>query len=318
MAFTLEESAKLSDNMLARGVLETFVQSSPILDRIPFMEIQGNAFSYNEEATLPGVAFRGVNEAYSESTGTVNQKSEKLVILGGDADVDRFIVQTRSNLNDQRAVQTALKTKALAYKFQETFFNGDSSVDTKSFDGLRKRLTGKQVIDAATNGLPIVGSSNADIHAFLDKLDDLLAAVPGINATNGAIYASAPVIRKIGSALRHVSLDAVLEEDMHGKRTIQWNGIPILEAGQTAAGKQILDTDEKQGTSSTTTSIYAVKFGESEGDQGVTGLTNGGVMVQDLGQLQEKPVYRTRIEFYCGLGVFSGKAAARLKGVING
>lgn len=318
MAFTLEESAKLSDNMLARGVLETFVQSSPILDRIPFMEIQGNAFSYNEEATLPGVAFRGVNEAYAESTGTVNQKSEKLVILGGDADVDRFIVQTRSNLNDQRAVQTALKTKALAYKFQETFFNGDSSVDTKSFDGLRKRLTGKQVIDAGTNGLPIVGSSNTDIHAFLDKLDDLLAAVPGINATNGAIYASAPVIRKIGSALRHVSLDAVLEEDIHGKRTIQWNGIPILEAGQTAAGKQILDTDEQQGTSSTTTSIYAVKFGESEGDQGVTGLTNGGVMVQDLGQLQEKPVYRTRIEFYCGLGVFSGKAAARLKGVING
>lgn len=318
MAFTLEESAKLSDNMLARGVLETFVQSSPILDRIPFMEIQGNAFSYNEEATLPGVAFRGVNEAYSESTGTVNQKSEKLVILGGDADVDRFIVQTRSNLNDQRAVQTALKTKALAYKFQETFFNGDSSVDTKSFDGLRKRLTGKQVIDAGTNGLPIVGSSNTDIHAFLDKLDDLLAAVPGINATNGAIYASAPVIRKIGSALRHVSFDAVLEEDIHGKRTIQWNGIPILEAGQTAAGKQILDTDEKQGTAPNTTSIYAVKFGESEGDQGVTGLTNGGVMVQDLGQLQEKPVYRTRIEFYCGLGIFSGKAAARLKGVING
>lgn len=318
MALTLEESAKLSTDMLARGVLETFVQTSPILDRIPFMQIQGNAFSYNEEATLPGVAFRGINEAYAESTGTINQKTEKLVILGGDADVDRFIQQTRSNLNDQRAVQTALKTKALAYKFQETFFNGDSSVDTKGFDGLRKRLTGKQVIDAGENGLPIVGSSNADIHAFLDKLDDLLAAVPGINASNGAIYASAPVIRKIGSALRHVSLDAVLEEDMHGKRTIQWNGIPILEAGQTAAGKQILDTDEQQGTSSTTTSIYAVKFGESEGDQGVTGLTNGGVMVQDLGQLQEKPVYRTRIEFYCGLGVFSGKAAARLKGVVNG
>ena len=318
MALTLAESAKLSQDTLAKGVLETFVQTSPILDRIPFMEIAGNAYAYDEEATLPGVAFRSVNEAYAESTGTVNQKSEKLVILGGDADVDRFIQQTRSNVNDQRAEQTALKVKAISYKFQETFFTGDSSVDTKSFDGLRKRLTGKQVIDAAANGMPILGSSNADIHQFLDKLDELLAAVPGINSANGAIYASAAIIHKIGSAMRHISYDTTLQQDIAGKRVMQWNGIPILEAGQTPAGKEILDTTETQGTATNTASIYAVKFGQSEGDQGVTGLTNGGVMVEDLGQLQEKPAYRTRIEFYCGLGVFSGKAAARLKGVLNG
>lgn len=318
MALTLAESAKLSQDTLAKGVLETFVQTSPILDRIPFMEIAGNAYAYDEEATLPGVAFRSVNEAYAKSTGTVNQKSEKLVILGGDADVDRFIQQTRSNVNDQRAEQTALKVKAISYKFQETFFTGDSSVDTKSFDGLRKRLTGKQVIDAAANGMPILGSSNADIHQFLDKLDELLAAVPGINSANGAIYASAAIIRKIGSAMRHISYDTTLQQDIAGKRVMQWNGIPILEAGQTPAGKEILDTTETQGTATNTASIYAVKFGQGEGDQGVTGLTNGGVMVEDLGQLQEKPAYRTRIEFYCGLGVFSGKAAARLKGVLNG
>lgn len=318
MAITLQESAKLSQDMLAKGVLETFTQTSLILDRLPFMDIEGNAFAYNEEAMLPGVEFRNVNEAYSESTGTVNQKTETLKILGGDADVDRFIQQTRSNLNDQRAEQTVLKTKALSYKFQDAFFNGDTQVDTKGFDGLRKRLVGKQVLEAGGNGLPIVGESNKDIHAFLDKLDDLLAAVPGINGQNGALYANAAIIRKIGSALRHVSLDAVLEEDIAGKRAIQWNGIPILEAGQNPDGGQILAQDETQGTQTDTTSIYAVKFGSTVGDQAVTGLTNGGVSVMDLGQLQEKPVYRTRIEFYVGLGVFGGKAAARLKGVING
>ncbi|MFR4786632.1 MAG: major capsid protein [Bifidobacterium adolescentis] len=312
-ALNLTEAAKLSTDTLAKGVLETFTQVSPILDRIPLMNIDGNAYAYNEEAALPGVAFRGVNESYVESTGTFNQKSERLVILGGDADVDRFIQQTRSNVNDQRAEQTTLKVKAISYKYQETFFNGDSGVDTKSFDGLKKRLTGKQVIDAATNGMPILGDSNADIHKFFDKLDELLGAVPGINPTNGAIYASAAIIRKIGSAMRHISYDTTLQQDIVGKRAMQWNGIPLLEAGQTTAGKEILDNNETQGTNSTT-SIYAVKFGSSEGDQGVTGLTNGGVQVEDLGQLQEKPAYRTRIEFYCGLGVFSGKAAARTEG----
>lgn len=317
MALTLDESAKLSEDTLTRGVLETFVQNSPILDRLPFMDIEGNAYAYNEEATLPGVAFRGVNEAYTESTGTVNQKSETLKILGGDADVDRFIQKTRSNLNDQRAEQTALKTKALSYKFQDAFFNGDVAVDPKGFDGLRKRLIGNQVVEAGPNGIPIVGTSNTDIHTFLDSLDNLLAAVPGINGTNGAIYANSAVIRKIGSALRHVSLDAVLEEDIAGKRSIQWNGIPILEAGQNPDGSQILTVTETEGTASNTTSLYAVRFGETEGDQAVTGLTNGGVTTEDLGELQEKPVYRTRIEFYCGLAVFGGKAAARLKGIIN-
>ena len=166
--------------------------------------------------------------------------------------------------------------------------------------------------------MPILGDSNADIHRFFDKLDELLGAVPGINPTNGAIYASSAIIRKIGSAMRHISYDTTLQQDIVGKRAMQWNGIPLLEAGQTTAGTEILDNNETQGTNSTTTSIYAVKFGSSEGDQGVTGLTNGGVQVDDLGQLQEKPAYRTRIEFYCGLGVFSGKAAARLKGVVNG
>ncbi|PKV05719.1 Major structural phage protein [Bifidobacterium pseudolongum subsp. globosum] len=320
MAITLTEAAKLSTTDLQKGVLETFVQTSPVLDRIPMLEIEGNAYAYNSEATMPGVEFRAVNGSYSESTGTVNQKSETLAILGGDADVDRFIQQTRSNLNDQRATQTAMKVKAISYKFQDTFINGDSSTDANSFDGLKKRLTGNQVIDADTNGLPVVGSSNADIHTFLDKLDELLAAVPGINGTNGAIYANAKIIRKIASALRHVGLDTVLMEDITGKRAIQWNGIPILDLGTTAAASpvDILPLTETQGTSHASSSIYAVKFGADEGDQAVTGLTNGGVQVEDLGQLQSKPAYRTRIEFYCGMAVFGGKAAARLKGVLNG
>lgn len=318
MAITLTEAAKLSQSYLQRGVIETFVQSSPILDRIPFMTIQGNAYAYNEEATLPGVAFRAVNSGYTESTGTVNQKSESLVILGGDADVDKFIVQTRGDVNDQRAVQTAMKVKAASYKFQDAFFNGDTSVDTNGFDGLKKRLTGDQVISGGTNGIPVVGSSSTDIHAFFDKLDELVASVPGLDGGNGALYANAAVIGKIRSAARHISADVFVEKDINGKRNVVWNGIPILNAGSTAAGAAILPQTETQGTSDLASSIYAVKYGQDEGDQAVTGLTNGGVQVYDLGELETKPAYRTRIEFYTGVAVFGGKAAARLTGVLNG
>ena len=317
MAITLVEAAKLSQSYLQRGVLETFVQTSPVLDRLPFMTIQGNAYAYNEEATLPGVAFRAVNSGYTESTGTVNQKSESLVILGGDADVDKFIVQTRGDVNDQRAVQTSLKVKAASYFFQDKFFNGDVAVDTNGFDGLKKRLTGAQVVSAATNGLAI-NTDDTTRHTFFDKLDKLVAAVPGLNGTNGALYANRSVLAKIRSAGRRIGGVDMVREDLTGKRVLQWNGISILDAGQTAAGAEILPLTETQGSSSLASSIYAVRFGEGEGDQAVTGLTNGGVQVYDLGELETKPAYRTRIEFYTGLAVFGGKAAARLTGVLNG
>jgi len=317
MAVTLPQAALLSENKLQRGVIETFVQESSILDRIPFLTIEGNAYGYNKEATLPGVAFRSVNEAYTESTGTVVQAFEGLVILGGDADVDRFIVQTRGDLNDQRAVQTRLKVKSAAYKYQDAFFNGDVAVDPKGFDGLRKRLVGAQVIDAGTNGIPVLGNGGTEAHAFYDALDELVAAVPGLTGENGAIYANRRLQAKIRSSGRRLGGVETVREDATGKRVLQWNGVPVLDPGQNLAGVDILGQTETQGTATDTSSIYAVKFGADETEQAVTGLTNGGVQVDDLGQLQEKPAYRTRIEFYTGLATFGGKAAARLRGIRN-
>lgn len=313
MAMTLAEAAVLSQNDLQRGVLEVFVQASPVLDRLPLMTIEGNAYAYNKEATLPGVAFRSVNEAYTESTGTVVQATESLVILGGDADVDTFIVKTRGNLNNQRAIQTAMKVKANAYKFQDAFFNGDVAVDPKGFDGLKKRLTGAQVLDAAPNGMGPVAAG----HDFFDVLDTAIAAVPGITGANGAIYANAGVIARIKSSARRLGGVEMIREALTQKMIATYNGIPLLDPGTTAAGADIIPRTETQGTAnSIASSLYVVKFGADEGDQGVTGLTNGGVDVRDLGEIDSKPVFRTRIEFFCGLATFGGRAAARVRGVL--
>ena len=231
--------------------------------------------------------------------------------------MDRFIVKTRGNLNDQRAVQTAMKVKAASYKFQDTFFNGDVAVDVNSFDGLKKRLIGGQVIAAGANGAAI-NADDAAREAFFDKLDELVSLVPGLDGSNGALYANAALLAKIKSAGRRIGGVELVKEDITGKRVLMWNGIPILDAGATAAGVNVLAQTETQGTAvGTASSIYAVKFGQDEGDGAVTGLTNGGVQVEDLGQLQEKPAYRTRLEFYTGVATFGGKAAARLQGVLN-
>jgi hypothetical protein len=313
MALTLAQAAVLSQNDLQRGVLETFVIESSVLDRIPLLDIEGNAYAYNEEGTLPGIEFRAVNAGYAESTGVINQKTEGLVILGGDADVDRFIVQTRGNLNDQRAEQTAMKVKAATYKYQDTFINGDTAVDANSFDGLKKRLTGGQVIAAATNGLAVLGADDAARHTFLDKLDEAIAAVNNPSV----IYANSLIRSKLRSSMRRLTIYDQTRDDF-GRVFDVYNGLPVVDIGVKSDGSTlILPQTETQGTSTVTSSIYVVSFGASEADRGVTGLTNGGVDVRDLGELETKPVYRTRIEFFCGLAVFGPRAASRLTGVLN-
>jgi hypothetical protein len=316
MAQTLVEAAKLSQNDLQRGVIETFILESTVLDRIPLVEIMGNAYAYNEEATLPGVEFRAVNAAYSESTGTINQKTESLVILGGDADVDSFIVQTRGNLNDQRAVQTRMKVKAATIKYQDAFINGDTAVDANSFDGLKKRLTGGQLVTAGTNGLAVLGADDAARHAFLDKVDELIAAATFGGRGPDALYMNSLIKAKLRSSARRLTIYDQTRDDF-GRSIDLYNGIPLLDIGTKADGTNIIPQTEVMGSSSVASSIYAVRFGQDESDASVSGLTNGGVQVRDLGEIDAKPVYRTRIEFFCGLGVFGGKAAARLQGVLN-
>ncbi|MFF5228444.1 major capsid protein [Dactylosporangium sp. NPDC000521] len=312
MAVTLAEAAKLSLNQLRRGVIEIFMQESRVLDQLNFVDVQGNAYAYNEELTLPGVAFRDVNTAYSESTGTINPKTEQLRMFGGDADVDRFIVQTRGNLNDQRATQTALKVKSLNFGFQDNFINGDNSVNALAFDGLKKRLTGGQVIAAGTNGIPVVGTGATDQHAFFDAIDNLISLVPGGANT---LYMNNLIRGKFRSAARRVG-GWQMQRDDFGRPVETYNGVRIEDIGTNASGTMIIPQTETQGASSVASSIYAVRWSAGEDDTGVLGLWNGGVMVDDLGQLQTMPVFRTRIELYSSIAVF-GKGAARLTGILN-
>lgn len=299
MALTLPEAAKLSTDVLQRGVIETYARNSAVLELLPFMDIEGNAYRYNQEETLPGVGFRSVNESYEESTGIVNQESEGLVIAGGDVDVDRFIVQTRGNVNNQRAIQTEMKVKALALTWTDYFFNGDVASDSKGFDGLKKRLTGEQVIEAGDDGDTLT----------LMMLDELIDAVEG---EPDVIYCSKAMRREIKHMIQGHHGYSEGDYDAFGRKVMTYGGIPIRPIEENSQGKQILGFNETQGTSENATSLYAVKFGP---EQYTSGLQNGGIDVMDLGQLQEKPAYRTRIEWYNGLAVFHPRAAARLKGV---
>lgn len=296
---TLTQTARnLSTDTLQAGVIETFARTSPVLEMLPQMTIAGNSYQYNQEDVLPDVDFRDINQAYEESSGKVKQKQESLAIVGGDVDVDKFVARTLGNVNNQRAVQTNLKVKSLAKTFTKNFFKGDNSVSPLQFNGLDIRIEDNgNRISAGTDGEKL----------SLNALHELLDAVEG-----GAdvLFMSKAMRREVQKLLEGQTHYIQVGKDEFG-RPVEYFGDVMIRTVE----DDILSFNETQGTSESAGSIYAVKFGAQEA---ISGLTNGGVMVDDLGEIDAKPVYRTRIEFYCGLADFHPKAASRLSGIIRG
>ena len=134
---TLKESLDMTNDKLQAGVIETLATESKLLAVLPFMTIEGGGYSYNVETGLPDVGFRGLNEAYTPSNATRERKTEHLVILGGEAVVDSFQVEVHSDINNLLAIETALKAKAIANKFEKTFISGDADEDVNALTVLR-------------------------------------------------------------------------------------------------------------------------------------------------------------------------------------
>lgn len=305
MALTLSEAAKLSNDMLLQGVVETIIKDSPILQRLPFIELAGNGLTYNREKTLPEIDFYDVGDTWAESTPTFDQITTTLKIMGGDADVDNFLKATRSNLQDLEVAVIELKAKALKDKFEETSIYGNSTANSKQFDGLRK------LIDTTTTSDQIIAMGATGATLTLAKLDELIDAVKG--GKPDTLLMSRRTRRKINALVRAANSGMmVTDRDNFGNFIQLWDGIPI------GVNDWILDTHtlasslETGTTGGSCSTIYAIQFGEGA----LCGLTSPGhLQVEPVGPLETKDASRTRIKWYCSLALFSSVKAAALTGV---
>lgn len=299
-ALTLVEAAKLeTGDVIRQAIIELYAGSSDILMNLPFETIPGNAMKYNREDSLPGVGFRGVNEAYTPSTGVLNPLTESLVIAGGDLDVDKFIVDTMGMA--QRSTHEAMKVRALSLAWTRKFIKGDNQSDPREFDGLQVRITGNQKISAGTTD----GGTALSL-ALLDQAIDQT-----LNPTH--LLMSKALRRRLTQAARTTTVGGYItyDKDAFGRTVTKYNDLPILVVDLDHANTAILGYNEASNHANATAtgaSIYVL----SMGDGAIQGLQNGGVDVRDLGELQTSPVYRTRVEWYNGFGIFNGRAATRL------
>ena len=308
MALTLIESAKIAlgtdETRLQGTIMELYATSSDLLMFMPFMNISGRSAIFDREQSLPSAGFRALNEAYSEGQGTVDRVQEALAIAGGDADVDAMLIKTQGS--ELRGPTVAMKVKALGAAITKTFIKGDVESTPKEFDGLQVRCgTGDQRIAA--------GSTGAGDVLSLTKLDELIDTVDDpthllMNKTMKRRMAAAARLTTVGGYITY-------ELDSFGRRVHFYSGLPILVADKDNEYDDIMPFTEATTTGAASgTSIYCLSFAEN----GVMGIQNGNMDVRDMGELDTKPVFRTRIEWYVSMAILRARAAARLYAIADG
>ena len=273
MALTLAEASKLSNDVLLTGVVETIIKDSPILQSLPFIEIVGNGLTYNRENAAATAAFYDVGDTWSESTPTFTQITATLKIVGGDADIDNFLIATRSNLQDLEAAVVQLKAKAVQQKFEDTFVNGDTTGDPKAFDGVDKLTESGQTLSMGVNGATLT----------LAKLDELIDLIKG--GKPNVLLMSKRSRRSLNNLARTAGGFLETDRNEFGQMVQYYDGIPVGVCDYISDTKTV-------GTSNDCSTIYAVQLGEGA----LSGLTSpGGLQVERVGSLETKDATRTRI-----------------------
>jgi hypothetical protein len=293
VALTLAEAAKLSNDTLIQGVVETIIKDSPVLQRLPFVEIVGNGLTYNRENAAATAGFFDVGDTWTESTPSFTQVNTALKIMGGDADIDNFLIATRSNIQDLETAVVQLKAKAVRQLFETTFVTGDATGNPKSFDGLDKLCDPTQAISMGANGATLT----------LDKLDELVDAVKG--GKPDILLMSRRSRRSVTKLARNSGSFLEADRDEFGQMLQFYDGIPIGVSDYISDAQTV-------GTSTDCTVIYAFQVGEGA----LSGLTApGGLQVERVGSLETKDATRTRIKWYTTLALFNVVKLARLTGV---
>jgi len=320
MAFTLAELSKIETDVLRKSVIDTLIMEANLTELVPWETIGQLSTGIVRIQDLPSVGSRRINGAYTESTGHVEHAMETMSLLGLDIDTDKAIARAKNTIADARAIQQTMALKGMAYKFNDMVINGDPTSDPQEFKGLRVRVNDlnteghtEQKIDAACAGVGILNSS-AVSQTFLDKLDQLIYSIIGHNPSY--LLMNKKMLLALRSLLRREKL-LDNTRDMFDRVIDVYQGARLIDIGVGAdqSTEIITNTETSAGVdgSSEHTSIYAVSLGI--GDR-TWGIQEYPMEVTDLGELEAKPSYRTRVDWPLGLATVEPRSLSRIYGIV--
>ena len=295
--FTLAEAQKLGLDDLQAGIAETISTVAPALGQIPFMNISGNALTFNRELTLVDGQYVAADGTITDSSALTNTKvTVSLQPYSGQSDIPNAQLRQQIGVNggnDLLAIHLASAAKGVSRKFLNDLIDG--SVGANGFDGLKvvANSFASQVEDAA----------NA---AFTLNLVD--AALSRLSGRPDFIMGNAKAEVAFKTAMR--AAGGITSVELNGKYFTAYDGIPFLR-------NDYIETDYVGGTGGNQTDIYFGSWGDGSMSSGVQALTSSGPLftVEKFEALEGKSATRVRVIMDAAMTVWSPGQISLLKAV---
>jgi hypothetical protein len=312
----------LDRDAILKGVCEWIVKESPVIGKLPFKSIQGNAYKYNVELTLPGASWMDFDQQVVTTSGSVAQRTTDIFMLLQDSNTPKANIDLNSTQDPEKA-DIALAAKAMAHEFENAFIRGQTSTlsTTKQFKGLMRMLAELETAtttdwDGPNNEQVVVNSTTSAVLtlAAIDALIDQIK--PG---KPDMLLMGRRTHRKI-TALQRASGGGVVMTDPNefGQRMNLYDGIPMLKS-------DFMPENLPDATSSITTistwnpattwtdganngAIIAIQLGEDK----VCGLQAGEMKHEREEFVEDYHAIKNRFVWLCGAAAFRKYSLAAL------
>ncbi len=269
-------AGRLSAESTERAVIEYMADKDEMFALLPFTRSATNIFSWYRTGEVPTAT---VVDPYGtipevDTVGTVMQN--KISMIAADVVVYNFEATAVEQLVDRVLEKTLAASEAIVRAYKRLFIRGDST-NPHEFDGLDKFVDPDMIVDAGSGGAPI----------SFQLLDQLLEKFPA-GAEPTAIIVHPRTYLSIKALLRtlYVTPEHVMLPNF-GKPVLAYNGIPILK------NEYIPIVDGL-------TSVYAVRLGQTA-VHGVYMGDNAGVVIEEVGRLQDKDARKWRLKWYVSM-----------------
>mgnify|MGYP003647273807 CR=1 FL=1 len=310
---TLAEYAKLANDKVDAGVLINIFTADELSRAMDFETMEGNAIKYQRENALPTTSTHAVGDTWEDTEATYTRKSAELTILGLQSPLDRYALQTRSDVQSQEAVLFQGMAKSVGRKIGQLLIQGEPEATSTEFEGLDSLARADTRMMAMDNG-EVNGPGTNETELTLDRLDAMIDLIE--DGKPDALIMNKTMRRKLTQLSRSTGSGVLINQiDFFGMQILQYDGINIM-ISDFITNAEGYDGDGGGWGSSTATSIFAVKFGKEK--QGISMLHNGPVLkpdVQNLGIKENKNENLYRMVVYTQVIARSAKMFAALGGI---
>jgi len=309
---SLLEAAKYGGNVESKATIQTILEGSTVTRHLGWIPFEGLAYVQNHEGTVPGTQFRAINAGYTPSHGSDTKSFWGTAILGGEIEIDNYLLRVTANKASLKAKQVAKKAKGNRMRFEYELWFG-----TGANDG----LVGLPTLVSQGFGQEHQNNAGTPAAVSLDDFDEAIALFRNTGKPSVAFMNRR--VQKWITVAGHSKYDGFslldIGTNQFGERVTMYQGVPfeITEDGMNGSDAVVplQPFTEVDGASNTSTSIWLMKFD----DEHVSGLlgANGHFSVDWFGEMESAPRQKGRIEWYPGFASFDPYGLVRFSRITN-